>query len=617
MRTSNGAAVLFACCGLAAVASSASAQVVMSQIYGGGGNANALVNADYVELKNNGLTPANIGGWSIQYAGATQATGFTARFDIPAGTVIPANSYFLIRLQNTGTNGAAPTLAYDLINDSVTGTLFLGATAGRVALVNNQVNVGTNCTASTIVDLVAYGASALCSETAPASGTANTTGLRRRNGGCTDNNNNSLDLEVINITVDTPRNSTVSANCPSPLDCNANGILDSVEISGNPALDCNSNGRLDECDINGGFFADCDANGQLDVCQITANSSLDCNNNGQLDSCESATGLFLDVNGADADNDDRVDFVLNSSDPDPANWRGGSAIGNGPLDAQCEGASVAAAIQVATVQPAGIRPGANGTNFWNIEGFNNGQFQSYGGTRFDIAAAVAAFNTQYGAGNWTIQDAYLVLQQSNAGFTRNGPVDIYWSNNDAQDFSVPSGTTPNTNTRYENFAADFADRELITPYTFYRGSRLSGAGDGTLEAFRIYSAGDTTPTAGQTAVGAELNGGSGQLTLVLLAPDFIGDATAATYAGTTNGAWRAPTLVLFAQQSGGGNPCDYDYNQDENVDLTDAQLMAQVAAGVINADPSWLSGDLNGDENADLTDAQQLAQFVASGVCPI
>jgi hypothetical protein len=68
---------------------------------------------------------------------------------------------------------------------------------------------------------------------------------------------------------------------------------------------------------------------------------------------------------------------------------------------------------------------------------------------------------------------------------------------------------------------------------------------------------------------------------------------------------------------GGGNPCDYDYNQDENVDLTDAQLMAQVAAGVITADPSWLSGDLNGDENADLTDAQQLAQFVASGVCPI
>jgi ELWxxDGT repeat protein len=63
--------------------------------------------------------------------------------------------------------------------------------------------------------------------------------------------------------------------------------------------------------------------------------------------------------------------------------------------------------------------------------------------------------------------------------------------------------------------------------------------------------------------------------------------------------------------------CEYDFNQDELVNLTDAQLMAQVAAGVITADPSWLSGDLNGDENADLTDAQILAAFVASGVCPI
>jgi hypothetical protein len=72
--------------------------------------------------------------------------------------------------------------------------------------------------------------------------------------------------------------------------------------------------------------------------------------------------------------------------------------------------------------------------------------------------------------------------------------------------------------------------------------------------------------------------------------------------------------ILSAQ---GGPTCEYDYNQDENVDLTDAQLMAQVAAGIITADPSWLSGDLNNDENADLTDAQLLAAYVASGVCGV
>jgi hypothetical protein len=87
--------------------------------------------------------------------------------------------------------------------------------------------------------------------------------------------------------------------------------------------------------------------------------------------------------------------------------------------------------------------------------------------------------------------------------------------------------------------------------------------------------------------------------------------------GDAGFAFQLAVEVNWADCPSGGNLCNYDYNQDENVDLTDAQLMAQVAAGIITPDPSWLSGDMNGDENADLTDAQQLAQFVASGVCPI
>ncbi len=61
--------------------------------------------------------------------------------------------------------------------------------------------------------------------------------------------------------------------------------------------------------------------------------------------------------------------------------------------------------------------------------------------------------------------------------------------------------------------------------------------------------------------------------------------------------------------------CDYDYNKDENVDLLDAQQMAQVFVGLVTPESNWLDGDLNGDENADLTDAQILAIFVVSGTC--
>jgi uncharacterized membrane protein len=63
--------------------------------------------------------------------------------------------------------------------------------------------------------------------------------------------------------------------------------------------------------------------------------------------------------------------------------------------------------------------------------------------------------------------------------------------------------------------------------------------------------------------------------------------------------------------------CEYDYNRDENIDLLDAQQMAQVFVGTLNPSPEWLDGDLNFDESFDLTDAQLLATFVVTGTCGV
>jgi hypothetical protein len=63
--------------------------------------------------------------------------------------------------------------------------------------------------------------------------------------------------------------------------------------------------------------------------------------------------------------------------------------------------------------------------------------------------------------------------------------------------------------------------------------------------------------------------------------------------------------------------CNYDYNRDENVDLLDAQQMAQVFVGLIQPEANWLDGDLNLDENADLTDAQLLARAIVQGLCEL
>jgi murein tripeptide amidase MpaA len=60
-------------------------------------------------------------------------------------------------------------------------------------------------------------------------------------------------------------------------------------------------------------------------------------------------------------------------------------------------------------------------------------------------------------------------------------------------------------------------------------------------------------------------------------------------------------------------PPDLDINRDENEDLTDAQLLAQVVVGLISREPGWLEGDINGDGNVDITDAQIIAILVSGG----
>jgi len=79
---------------------------------------------------------------------------------------------------------------------------------------------------------------------------------------------------------------------------------------------------------------------------------------------------------------------------------------------------------------------------------------------------------------------------------------------------------------------------------------------------------------------------------------------------------RAEGRELWSLTLGERDLCSYDFNGDENVDLLDAQQMAQVFVGVLAREAGWFGGDLSGDENADLADAQALAQYVVSGVCP-
>ena len=79
---------------LAQNAVAASTSVVISQIYGGGGNTGAPYKNDFIEIHNISSTPVSVSGWSVQYASATgtswQVTPLTA-------TTIPAGGYYLVQ----------------------------------------------------------------------------------------------------------------------------------------------------------------------------------------------------------------------------------------------------------------------------------------------------------------------------------------------------------------------------------------------------------------------------------------------------------------------------------------------------------------------------------------
>ena len=187
--------------GLAAFAPPALAQaaLVISQVYGGGGNRGATMQNDFVELFNRGDAPVRLDGLSLQYASAS-GTRWSGRVDLPAQVLQPGQ-YFLIELAS-GTGGTKSLPAPD-----ASGDIALSATAGKLALVTGGSPIDGRCPAATrIVDLVGYGG-ADCAETAPLVALAADRSGMRTGGGCSDSDNNAADFST---TAPLPRNSAAA-----------------------------------------------------------------------------------------------------------------------------------------------------------------------------------------------------------------------------------------------------------------------------------------------------------------------------------------------------------------------------------------------------------------------
>jgi predicted extracellular nuclease len=189
--------------------SAASSTIVISQIYGAGGNTGATYANDYVELFNLSGSSVSVSGWSVQYASATGTGNFSANVAALGGT-IPAGGYYLVKLAG-GANGAALPAA------DATGTIPMAAGGGKVILAN--VATGLTCNGSStpcsaaqlaqIVDLVGQGTANFFEGTGTAPAPSTTLADFRAANGCTDTDNNNADFATAAAA---PRNSASPVN---------------------------------------------------------------------------------------------------------------------------------------------------------------------------------------------------------------------------------------------------------------------------------------------------------------------------------------------------------------------------------------------------------------------
>lgn len=270
---------IFTILGLTAIATM-NAQIVISEVYGGGGSGSSLFVNDFVELKNIGSSVQTLPTATLQYASATGL--FNSYIALPSITLNPGQKY-LIEMVATpaNTSGTAlPTADFQATSNvsfsngnTYNGGFNMSAASGKVALASSVTQVVTP-TDSAVLDFIGYGTANIYegSGAAPALDVNNSA---TRNGGDTNNNagdfvkvtptpENSSSLAVsdvngskINLVKNTNINNTIVFGAKANVQIvSANGqVVKTASVSENTTLDVSSLAK-------GMYIVTADVNGQ-------------------------------------------------------------------------------------------------------------------------------------------------------------------------------------------------------------------------------------------------------------------------------------------------------------------------------------------------------------------
>ena len=200
MKPSLALSLLAACFAAASPCSFASASgVVISQIYGGGGNSGATLKNDFIELFNAGAAPVSLSGWSVQYASSAGSSWQVT--PLPAVMLQPGQ-YLLVQ-EAMGAGGSASLPAPD-----ATGTIAMSASSGKVALASSTTALsGAVPSGAQLVDLVGFGSANGFEGSGAVATLSNTTAALRNDSGCTDSDSNATDFAA---GAPAPRNSSAA-----------------------------------------------------------------------------------------------------------------------------------------------------------------------------------------------------------------------------------------------------------------------------------------------------------------------------------------------------------------------------------------------------------------------